>query len=334
MRGWKRYIIPVIGLAISLSAAYSILAQLPLSELVGAFQTARYSYVLPSLILVLLGLWFRGVRWRVLLNDELNVVRSFNIMNIGYLVNGLLPLRLGEVARAYLASRAAPQIPVVRALSTIVIERLIDLLTVLVILGIAIAIAPVPEELRAIAAVGTPALIVGFLLLIVMSSQRARAMRIVEGIAARFAILQRIRFATLVQQFLDGIAPLTQPRMLFRVLLWTVIAWTFSVISGFVLMPAFFDAPDWSAVFLFTAAASFANALPAAPGSIGVYEGSILLSFQSLGYTGVAAITGFAVMIHALNVGSNAVLGIIGFIQEGVTLSQLSERVRGLQQPS
>jgi len=334
MRGWKSYLLGLVGLAISLFAAYSILSQIPLTELVDAFRSARYIYVIPCIILILVGLWARGIRWRVLLNDELPVMRAFNIMNIAYLVNGILPLRLGEVARAYLASRAVPTVPMMRALSTIVVERLLDVLSVLIIMGAAIASAPVPDELRRIAAVATPTIMIGFLALIALSSQRARTMRVVQGLVDRSALLQRFKIADLFGHFLDGLTPLTQPRMLFRVLFWTFIAWSFSLVSGYVLMPAFFDSPDWVGVCLFTAAASFANALPAAPGSLGVYEGAILLSFQTLGYNNVAIITGFAVMIHALNLGLNALLGIYGFIQEGVTLSQLSARVRGIQQPS
>ncbi|MFN8528192.1 MAG: lysylphosphatidylglycerol synthase transmembrane domain-containing protein [Anaerolineae bacterium] len=334
MRYLKRYGIAIIGVVISLLAIVSIFSQIDFTALVEAFRAARYIYVLPSLILILCGLWARGVRWRVLLNDEISTVRAFNIMNIGYMVNGVLPLRLGEVGRAYLASRAAPTVPMMRAISTIVVERLLDLFSVLVIMGVAIASAPVSDDLRRVAAAATPTVIIGFLVLIGMSAKRALTMRIVHSLVDRIGLLSRLRLAEFAEHFLDGLTPLTQPRMLVRTLLWTLIAWFFSIISGYALMPAFFNAPDWAGVFLFTAAASFANAIPAAPGSLGTYEYSILISFQSLGYTDAAMITGFAVMIHALNLGSNALLGIYGFIQEGVTLNQLSERVRGLQQPS
>ncbi len=334
MRGWKQLAIAGLGVAISGWAILSIFNQVGADQLLHAFQTARYEYVLLSLVIILLGLWARGVRWRVLLNDELPTGRSFFIMNIGYMVNGLLPLRLGEVGRAYLAYRAAPSIPVVRAISTIVVERILDLLSVLVIMAIAIASAPVHEDLRRIAGAAAPTAVIGFFVLVGMSAQRARTLRLVHWFTDRIAPLKKLDVARFADHFLDGLTPLTQPRMLFQTLLWTVIAWGFSLLSGYVLMPAFFGAPDWIGVFLFSAAASFANALPAAPGSLGTYEYSILISFQSLGYQDAAVITGFAVMIHALNLGANAVLGIIGFVREGLTLNQLTEQVRGIQQPS
>ncbi|MDX2163101.1 MAG: lysylphosphatidylglycerol synthase transmembrane domain-containing protein [bacterium] len=334
MRVIKRYGIVVIGLAVSVLAVASIFTQIDVNQLVEAFRSARYIFVLPSLVCILAGLWARGIRWRVLLNDDLSTLRAFNIMNIGYMVNGVLPLRLGEIGRAYLASQAAPTLPMMRALSTIVVERLLDVLSVLVLMGIAIAAAPVHEDLRRIAAAATPTMILGFAILIGMAAQRERTLWLTRQIVQRVSLLERLHVDRIAAQFLDGLMPLTHPRLLGRTLLWTLVAWFFSILSGIVLMPAFFDAPDTIAVLLFSAAASFANALPAAPGSLGTYEYAILISFQSLGYQNTAGIIGFAVMIHALNLGSNAILGIWGLLQEGLTLNQLSERVKGLQQPS
>jgi uncharacterized protein (TIRG00374 family) len=330
----KKWLIALIGVLISLLAIYSILTQIDFERLVEAFRTARYAYVLPCVILILLGLAARGVRWRVLLNYEISTIRAFNIMNVAYMVNGVVPLRLGELARAYLASQASKTVPMARAISTIVVERILDVIAVLVILGIAIASAPVPETLRGIAAAATPTVIIGFLALIAMSRWRKPAMRFVSSVSARLVIFQRLKIAEVAGHFLDGLTPLTQPATLIKVLLWTGLAWGFSLVSGYLLMPAFFDAPDWVATCLFSAAASFANALPAAPASLGTYEYSILISFQALEYPDAAAITGFAVMIHALNIGLNVLLGVFGFLQEGITLNQLSEQVKGIEQPS
>ncbi len=328
MSGLRRYAIGIIGLVISLLAVYSIVSEIGIERLVEAFRNANYIYILPCSFLILLGLIARGIRWRALLNHDLSISRAFNIMNVAYMVNAILPMRLGEVARAYLASQASEQVAMVRALSTIVVERLLDVIAVLIILGFAITSAPLPDEVRGIAAAAAPAVGIGFIMLVVMSAQRKRVLMVLAALIRSLPFIERFHLVETAGHFLDGLSPLTQPAFFFKVVLWTTIAWGFSLVSGYVLMPGFFGMSDWTATHLFSAAASFANALPAMPGSIGTYEYSILISFQSLGYADAAVITGFAVMIHALNLGINALLGIYGIAQEGISLSQLSERVR------
>jgi hypothetical protein len=100
------------------------------------------------LFFLLLGLVTRALRWQVLLNGSLVLHRAFSIMNVAYLVNGVLPLRLGEVARVYLTTRLPKPIPVLTTTSTIIVERLLDLLAVVMLMSLALATGNVPTELR------------------------------------------------------------------------------------------------------------------------------------------------------------------------------------------
>ncbi|MEP7293259.1 MAG: lysylphosphatidylglycerol synthase domain-containing protein, partial [Chloroflexota bacterium] len=128
--------------------------------------------------------------------------------------------------------------------------------------------------------------------------------------------------------------PLTQPALLVQVLLLAAASWLCSLLSGYVLMIAFFGHGDWAATLLFSAAASLAVAVPAVPGNLGTYELSILLALRAAGYgEPVATATAFAVAVHAVNLLVNSALGVVGFIREGVSLDQLSQGVREMKQP-
>jgi uncharacterized membrane protein YbhN (UPF0104 family) len=106
------------------------------------------------------------------------------------------------------------------------------------------------------------------------------------------------------------------------------------LLSGYVLMIAFFGHGDWATTLLFTAAASLAVAVPAVPGNLGTYELSILLALGVTGYSEpVATATAFAIAVHAVNLLVNSALGVVGFIKEGVSLDQLSQGVQEMKQP-
>lgn len=330
--------IGLLGLVVSAAAVYFIYTQIDVSLLGDALATARYIYVLPCLLLLLLGLVTRAMRWRLLLGGALPLWRTFSIMNVAYLVNGVLPLRIGEVARVYLAYRAEPPVPVFKTTSTIVAERLLDLLAVTLMALMALAVSPIPDEIRASAMLLGPLAVVGFVTLVLLARYRPLTERLIAAIVQRLPRLERLQ--GWAGQFLDGLAPLGQPGRMFGALGMTALSWGVSACAGYVLMFAFYEQASWAATLLYIAAAAFAIAVPAVPGNIGTYEAAILVALNATGYRafegGEAATVAlsFAVMVHAVNLFVHATTGVVGFVQEGISLQQLSRGVSEMQQLS
>ncbi len=195
-------------MGVSLLAIYFIVRQVDAARVGEALATARYIYLLPTVLLLLLGMWTRAQRWRVLLEGALPLGRAFWISSIAYLVNGLLPLRMGEVARVALANRASPPVPVMRSASSIVVERWLDLLAVVMLLVLAIASNPaLPSEYRGTAAFMLPLLALGFGLLIALVQMRARVHLILARLSVRLPLLQKLDVARWLDHFLDGLRP-------------------------------------------------------------------------------------------------------------------------------
>lgn len=334
MKSWR---IGLLGTVVSLVAIYFVVQQVDMLALQTALAQARYIYILPTILFLVLGLLTRAMRWRVLLSGSLPFRRAFSIMNVAYLVNGVLPLRIGEVARMYLATRAEPPVPIFKTASTIIVERLLDLLAVVIMLLLALAGGPVPESLRAAASVSAAIALVGFGFLLVIARQRPLAHRLLSLFLQLLPInrLQRLapRLSAWLDHFLDGLLPLTQLKTLLSALGWTVISWGFSAVAGYILMFTFYPQASWSATLLYIAAAAFAIAVPAVPGNLGPYELSILLALGAMGYGEPASTAAaFAVLVHGLNLAVHAATGVIGFVQEGITLEQLSQGVRDMRQ--
>jgi uncharacterized protein (TIRG00374 family) len=323
--------IGLLGVLVSAFAFAFLARQVNPDLFLQALRTARYEYVVPCMAFLLAGLVTRALRWQGLLSGGLPLKRAFSIMNVAYLVNGVLPLRIGEVARAYLAARADPPVPVMKSASTIIVERLLDLLAVVVMTMLALTAGPVPPEIRFAAGFSAVAALAGFALLVLFASNRQLLHRSLRFFTERFPLLQRFPLQDWLNHFLDGLTPITQPRALVTAVGWTAISWTFSVIAGYVLMFAFFPEASWAATMLYIAAAALAIAVPAVPGNIGTYEASILVALAAFGYEESSAAVAFAVMVHAVNLFNHASTGVIGFIQEGVSLEQLTTGVRQMQ---
>jgi uncharacterized membrane protein YbhN (UPF0104 family) len=142
-----------------------------------------------------------------------------------------------------------------------------------------------------------------------------------------------VRLTRWLDHFLDGLQPLTHPRALLAALAWTAVSWGFSTIAGYILMFTFYTQASWAATMLYIAAAAFAIAVPAVPGNLGPYEGSIYLAISAMGYANPAGTAvAFAVLVHGLNLLVHASTGVAGFIQEGISLEQLSRGVQEMRQ--
>lgn len=333
MKYWR---IGLLGVLVSVLATIMIVTQFNARDFLNALSSARWGFVVLCGIVLLIALLPRAKRWQILLGDALPYWRAFNIMNVAYLVNNVLPLRIGEVARMYLATQADPPVPVFKTLSTVVVERLLDLLAVVLLLALALVSGDVPIELRA--AGGSVAVLAlgGFLTLVFLANRRTLAERVMGWFGERIPFLLRLKVDRWLSNFLDGLTPISQPKTLMQVLFWTGLSWGISVTAGYILMFALYERADHLAVTcLYIAAAAFAIAVPAVPGNFGPYEASIIFALTAFGFGENPAIAAaFAVIVHGVNLVTHFGAGVYGFVQEGISLERLSHGVREMRRQS
>jgi glycosyltransferase 2 family protein len=97
----------------------------------------RYFLIVPILLLYLLSHWSRAVRWKIMMEplgyDPPTLPVMFSVI-VGYLVNLAFP-RLGEVMRCTLLGRHE-KIPIEQLLGTILVERVVDILCLLMVFGL------------------------------------------------------------------------------------------------------------------------------------------------------------------------------------------------------
>ncbi len=124
----------IIGIVIIVLSLYYAFRDVSVSELIGAFLSVRYVYILPALLFVVLSFFFRAVRWRYLVSPvkEVKLMRLLSPLIVGFMAN-MLPARAGEFIRAYLLSKKE-RISFSASFATIFIERLFDMSLVLLLL--------------------------------------------------------------------------------------------------------------------------------------------------------------------------------------------------------
>ncbi len=354
MKKWQGLL---LSLGVSAAALYLALRDIRLGDVARVLGSANYIWVLPTAAGSIAGLLARAVRWRALLGGHIPLERSFSILNISYILNNILPARLGEVARAFLAARITPPIPVFTSLSTILAERIIDMLTVLVLLGgVLLALPDTPPVVGGMGVLMGGAALIIFAALLIFARRPGWAHALLRPVLRIFPPLERFGPEGILDRVLDGLQPLAAWRSLLNVVLWTAIAWALSIFAGYLLMFSMFDHPRLDAVVLFVALASLAIAVPATLASVGPFEGAVIIALLAVYGVELSALPGtlvipplaqdpaalaaeealratafsFALVLHVVNVCTYAVMGAVGLVQEGISLGQVTRGARDI----
>lgn len=324
----RRWLIIAASVVVSGVFLWLALRDVPLTEIVDGIRQADIGWVLLSVVGVFGAQSSRAVRWRGLLDDRVSLIHAIHILNITMLLNQL-PLRAGEVARSLLATRS--NVPVVTAATSIVVERLIDV--VVVVLMLAVALSRLPDAPAAVAQAAMlfgAAAVVAFVVLVAFARYPQAAHRLLAWIEDRIPALRRLNGRRRLDEVLDGLRPLTHARRAVHFIGWTGIGWFFSLFTFYALERALaINGVDLVlGTILGVPLAAFSIAIPVSVAAIGPFEGAVRVAGDAVNMSPVAATTlGF--LFHGVTVFSYALFGVIGLVALGVSLGDVMT-----QQPS
>jgi uncharacterized protein (TIRG00374 family) len=317
----------VIGVLVSVLALALILKDVSLPSLGQRLAQAHYVWMIPNVAAVLLGMWARAVRWRALLDRRLSTRRSFDIQNAGNLLNNVLPLRLGELGKAYLASRDRG-IPIMQAVSAVLIERLLDVLTVFAMLLIVLPHVPSRGVIVHGAELFATAAFLGVVGLFIAAALRERAVALARGLLGW--VPARAREATVARgdDFLQGVQAASGGRLAFAIA-WSVVMWIgFGASCWFTLLAFLPDSAWWVGGFV-NCAIVLGLTIPSAPSGAGLYEAAAVAGLAVFGTPRDTALA-FALALHLSTFLVAAVTGVIGLVREGESLDHLAAAARRL----
>ncbi len=203
-----------------------------------AIRSANYWLLLAFLVISVTWLMVRGIVWRTLLRGRASYRDVFWTLCEGYLLNNFLPFRLGEVGRAFLLGRKA-KLGFMDVLSTIVIERVLDLAFSAAILLSAVPFVVGAAGAGRIAIVIGALVVVGMVVLYLLARNREWALGLFQRLSARWPKLQTLG-GDLLDSLFSGLAILTDGWLFLRFMLWMTLNWAIAIAEFLLLLLAFF----------------------------------------------------------------------------------------------
>jgi hypothetical protein len=274
------------------------------------FRTLRYAYVPSILATLLLMQVLRSVRWGLILRPLARIDQRtlFSITSVGFFAIVSLPARLGELARPYLISRRSG-IKMSSALGSILVERVLDSLTILFVAVFVLFLMPLPPWLIRTSVfflLVTLALLAVMIFMILKQDASLRLFsRLSRKLPPRFAdALNRA-----VRHFLDGFRIIADPALLAIVTALSILIWLVDAVAIYLLFHAFgFQLPIAAALTLMIILI-IGIAVPTAPGFIGNWHYFCILGLSLFEIPRTEALA-FAIVYHTLAIGIVIVLGV------------------------
>jgi hypothetical protein len=315
------------GFLISLVLLIAVFWYADTSVLIEAIRLAEYLYFIPAFLVFFGAIGLRAMAWRTLLMDRVSIGRTFMTLNEGYLLNNILPFRLGEVGRAFLMSRTA-KLGFFQVASTILIERAIDMIMVVGLLLTTLPLVIGVDWARPTAVIVGIGVGSGLLTLYLVARFQKSILNWFARMQEERALFARVNLESL-ESFFSGLVVLTDFWRFLRFIGLMVATWAMIVLHYYLILIAFEPSGQiyWAAFGI--GVVGLGVAIPSAPGSIGVVQGAIVGVFPLAFGIDPGIALAYALTVHGLYLIVTSAVGLFGLVLDGESLSDVYHDIRG-----
>lgn len=276
--------------------------------------------MLAAAILNPLGLWARAVRWRYLFPPGSHPPGLVAATMIGYMVNNVLPLRAGEVARVYVVAHRWGH-GFWTTVGTVVVERVLDGVTVVLLVGVIVLLIPVPMYVQWGALVMLAVNSLGITALVGMA-WHPQAMRAIAHWMFRRWPRPQTSIMRVFDRFVRGVHGVRTPEHALPLLVWTAVAWAVPAFAAWTVLRALGLSLSWVAPWAVLAFVGVSVSIPSAPGFIGVFHAAAALALGIFGVARAEAV-GYAIILHAVQFVPVTLVGWLFLLREQMSLTEL-----------
>lgn len=318
-----------MGVIVTVACLVAAVWGIDLQQITDSFKKAKY-WTLP-VMLALLFVFFllKAMRWQMLLEPvkKLTAAQVTPAMMIGFMGNNLLPAHLGEFLRVYVLGKQF-QIPKTTVLSTVVLERLFDVVAILCFLGIGIYFTPnLPEKYRSYSLGMAGAICLAVVLVATYLIWTEAVISLARKV---FDVLRFLpeKLTHLVLEMMQagaqGMASLKSGRLSVGIVLTSFAQWAVNGLSIYVALWSFDIAVPPEAALVVLGVTAFGVTVPSTPGFFGVVQ---LCFWWSLKGYGVSQADVFAASIyyHLIQYIPVTLTGLYFSHREGLKLSKAEE---------
>jgi uncharacterized protein (TIRG00374 family) len=314
----------LIGILIGAVFVYLAVRGVSIRQMLDALAEANYFYVLLAVLVNMFSHYLRALRWQYFL-APIKIVNSgslFSALVIGYAANSFLPAHLGEFLRAIVLGKKQ-NISASSTFASIVIERIVDVFSLILLMVLVIFIHPFPRWVVQSGYIMLAGAVGAFILLIGFKRFEAKSTSMIRILMKPMPEKIGHRLESMVFNFLSGVMPLKSNWHYFYVSALSVAIWFCYALSYYFCLYAFeFYAVHqlpWYVCLVVLVITTISIVVPSSPGYVGTYHYLCQISLVMFGVSGTEALS-YATIAHAIILIPVTVTGLIMANYEGVAI--------------
>jgi uncharacterized protein (TIRG00374 family) len=322
-----------IGLGISLFFLFLLFRKIDFHKLLAAFREMDYRYLWPALLFTFVSYFFRAVRWYFLLLPikKTRLKNLFPATMIGYMANNILPARLGEFVRAYVLGEKEG-IAISAVFASLVIDRLFDGFTVLLILLFTFFTVKLPPGMESVqhglVVGGYITLTIYFVVvafLFILKKRTLQTINLIGRLLKPFPARVSGKVIPLLGSFIEGVRISSRPAELFALLLSSLVIWAFAIWPVDLMLRSFGIILPITASMFIMVFLVFAVMVPASPGYVGTYHAACVYGLMAFNIQKEKALS-IALIIHGINFFPVIILGLYYLWNDNVSLAEMRKK--------
>ena len=350
----KRILSLFAGLCFSGIFLYFSFKNIPMKELTAYLKTIRYIWMVPSMAVVIFCFLLRTLRWQLIVStsEPFSFRDAFHPLMIGFMLNCILPARIGELARPAIIQKNQ-SIPFATGLATIAVERFFDLVFMVISLSFILSVVRMDETISytyktytlnsdTLNALGAKMAIISVLLcmgigFLCIDRFREMMIRFVQRLPVSLSFNNKKLehhltsymsnpVVALIHHISSGFMLAKRPLRLVLCILITISIWGFQIFSYYLFQygcPGIhLTFPEMSMVLIIVC---FFIALPSVPGYWGLWEAGGIFAMMLFGIPASQS-AGFTLANHALQIIPVIIIGLISAMLTSIRIFDFSEK--------
>jgi len=354
----KRTVISLLlGVALSSLALYLAFRNVPFNDLVVYLAAVEYIWLFPAVLVILISFSLRVYRWQIILESagKISFWHAFHPLMIGFMINCILPGRVGEVTRPAVLQKEE-NIPFSTGLATVAAERVFDVGILIILFAAILVTVQIDPDLdivfgkyhlnrATLVAAGNGTLkllvlLVAGIMLFALRKTRAAINRLIlrspsilffAGSDLKKKIRKKVcePMVSFVENFASGFTLVQHPSKIGVCIGLSVVIWGLAAFSYYLVA---LGCPGIELSFIEIAAVMiiicFFIALPSVPGYWGIWEAGGVFALLLFGVPSKDA-AGYTLVNHAVQMFPIIIAGFVSAMLTSINIWQISYEKTG-----
>ncbi|HDQ03713.1 MAG TPA: flippase-like domain-containing protein [Deltaproteobacteria bacterium] len=321
----------IAGIILSIILVYLSIKGVDVRNSLHNLKNINLFYVAVFIIIVVFVQFLRSYRWGLILSpfQKIKQISLFSVTSVGFLAIAAFPARMGELARPYLIAQKSG-IKFSSALGTIIVERVLDGLSILAIAMIMLLLTDLPSWMiksSIIFAIFTLAILLCIIFLIL---RREAALKFINLILSKLPGKLAHKLDGLIHHLIDGFSIITNVKILFYILFLSFFIWLINSLAIYTLFMAFSFSLPLIAAIVVMVVLLVGIAIPTAPGYIGNWHFACILGLSIFSMSRPDAFS-FALVYHFLSIAIVVFLGLTFLPFNKISFADMIKRLNKVE---